>query len=227
MTTRGSCGWPALGRERRHSVRDAVIGVLHDQAAIVAGGQLRHAPGHIVRLAAGIDEDAGVEMRGQRRGELFGVLQNARHADSACASRGLPSAFERRHDRRMGMADMRHVVVDVEVCTPLRVVQPDPGAAHDVQRASRRKARRPRPSADAAARGRPSAGGRGLRPSAARAGPAAPCQRRVRLAVTSRAIAATLQRFRGTSLPPSSTRAPRRRGGFARHAPARSRHGAR
>ena len=77
VTTRGSRGRPTLGRERRHRIGDAVIGVLHDQTALVAGGHLSHAPGHVVRLAAGVHEDTGVQMRRQRRGEPLRIFENA------------------------------------------------------------------------------------------------------------------------------------------------------
>ena len=71
---------------------------------------------------------------GMRGGQALGVLENApvQVARMRREQRGLP--LDRRHHRRVGMADVRHVVVDVQVRATLGVEQPDARAAHDVQR---------------------------------------------------------------------------------------------
>ena len=52
---------PALRRQRRARLRDAVVGTSRAQAAGVAGEGGRHPPGQVVRLGAGVDEQDRVE----------------------------------------------------------------------------------------------------------------------------------------------------------------------
>ena len=70
---------------------------------------------------------------GSRAVSCFRVLAECFRADSGYAWRGWRSAVESPPPRGMRMAHMRYVVVHVEVGAPLRVVQPHPRAAHEVQ----------------------------------------------------------------------------------------------
>ena len=108
--------------------------MLHDDAAAAAGRELRKTPRDIVRLASGIDEHAGIEMRGQGRGEAFCVLENVRVQITGVRRKQRGLFLDCGHHLGMRMPDVGHVVVDIEVGEPACIVQPHAGAAHDVQR---------------------------------------------------------------------------------------------
>jgi len=84
------------GRDR---VRDPVIGGLHDEAAAVTRGHLGHPPCHIVRLAAGIDENAGIEMRRQTGGQALRVIQDSVVQVARVSGQDRRLALDRRDDR--------------------------------------------------------------------------------------------------------------------------------
>jgi len=100
----GVTGLPYARSERRDRVGNAVVRMIHDQAAPVPGGHLSHSPRHVVGLAAGIHENTRIQMRGQPGRELFRVLQNilVQIPGMRGEGRGLP--LNRGHDGRMGMA---------------------------------------------------------------------------------------------------------------------------
>ena len=87
----------------------------------MAGGQLRHAPSNVVGLAARIDEDAGIEMRRTSRREFLGIVENLLVQVSGMRRQYRCLPGNGAHNRRMAMADVRHVVVHVEILPPLRV----------------------------------------------------------------------------------------------------------
>jgi hypothetical protein len=127
----GLCG---PRRESRGAFGNTVIGMLHDQCAAVTRGHLRHAPGHIVGLAAGIDENAGIEMRRQAGRELIRIVQDVLMEVAGVSRKESRLPLNRSDHRGVGMPDVRHVVVDIQVRPPLGVVQPDSRSAHQVQR---------------------------------------------------------------------------------------------
>ena len=111
----------------------------------------RDAPGHIVRLAARVDEDAGVEMRRHGREQALRVLENAGVQIAGVGREDRRLLLNRGHHRRVGMTDVRHVVVDVQVGdVPRRRTATRPSRARCAA-ASRRTAPHPRPSVGAAA----------------------------------------------------------------------------
>ena len=103
--------------------------------AAMAGGQLRDSPRHIVRFAAGIHENAGIEMRPAARESAAPRTREYFHASSGCGLREWRFAFEWPRPPSDGRGPRA-----AHCCTRrgrpghLRVVQPDSGPAHEMQR---------------------------------------------------------------------------------------------
>ena len=114
-----------LGRERGGGRGGAVVGVLGDHGAAVAG----HGPGDldrdVVRLAARVDEHDDRELVGEQGREPVGVRRHL--VDEVAGVRRQPSRLrgERRRHARVGVTHLRHVVVRVEQPVAVDVRQPD------------------------------------------------------------------------------------------------------
>ena len=130
----GSDVGQCLGRERRRRRGDAVVGVLGHERAVVARHLGREPPGEVVRLAAGVDEQHGVEagLRRERREQALGELDE-RLREIPRVGRAEPRlADDRLGHPRVAVADDGDVVVGVEQAAPVRLVDPDALGAYGV-----------------------------------------------------------------------------------------------
>ena len=107
------------GREHRYGVGDAVVGVRQHQTAAMPGDELRHAPRHVIRLAAGIDEDAGVEVRGAGRQQRVGIVEDPAMQISRVRREHGDLPLNGAYHGGVTMPDVGHIVVDVEMSAPL------------------------------------------------------------------------------------------------------------
>jgi hypothetical protein len=112
----------------------AVIAVLDADEVPGAGAGADEAQCEVVRLAAGVDEEAHRQRLGQRGGEALGIAEHlvVEVAGVGVEHRHLPGSG--RDDMRVRMADVRDVVDRVEVGATLVVVQVRADPAHDPQR---------------------------------------------------------------------------------------------
>ena len=111
-----------------------MVGVLGDHRSAVA----RHGTGDldrdVVRLAARVDEHDDRELVRQQRGEPVGVGRHLVDEVAGVGRQPLRLRGERRGHPRMGVADLRHVVVRVEEPVAVDVGEPDAVARREVDR---------------------------------------------------------------------------------------------
>ncbi len=134
---------PLLWGERRRGRGHAVVGVGGHESAVVARRHRREPPGQVGGLAAGVDEQHGVEPRSFRhRGhEPFRELDRLRVQVAQVRVQQPRLVGDRIRDARVRVPDDRHVVVRVEVAPPVDVLEPDAVAALEVQRGRVRERR--------------------------------------------------------------------------------------
>ena len=115
-------------------LRITVVRIIGNDEPGAAGAGTRNTHRELVRFAAGAAEHHRVELVGKLSRQPFRVIQNivvqvARvRIEERCLFR------QRLDDMRMTMADMRYVVVHVQVLAAGAVVQPAAFATHDVHR---------------------------------------------------------------------------------------------
>ena len=118
-----------------------MVGVLRHDRAAVAGHAGGEAPGEVVRLAAGVHEQHGVQARvgRERRQQPFGELDERRCEVPRvrCAEPCL--ADDRLRHARVAVAHDGHVVVGVEEPATVRLVNPDALCANRVDGAAVRE----------------------------------------------------------------------------------------
>jgi hypothetical protein len=98
--------------------------------------------GQVVRLAAGVDEEDHAERVGKQSGKAAGVLDDRRVKIASVGVQDAGLLAQRGSDARMAVADVRHVVHEIEVPAPVRVDQLRALPGDDLQR--RRVAQRHR-----------------------------------------------------------------------------------
>jgi hypothetical protein len=131
---------PALlgRRENRahlhHRSGIAVIRPLGRDDALPAARVARDAKRQLVRLTPGAAERGHGKPAVEEGGEALGVSHDVliEIAGVDVEDRGL--AGERRDDARMAMADVRHIIIGVEIAFTLGVIQPDAFAPDQMQR---------------------------------------------------------------------------------------------
>ena len=128
------------GDKRGRRRRDAVVGEVGDQGAGAAGGGRRQPPGQVGRLAAGVDQEHGVEARRHGRDQALGELDGARVQVAQVGAEQSCLVGDRAADPRVRVADDRDVVVGVDVGPAGAVGQGGAAAADEVQRARSRSA---------------------------------------------------------------------------------------
>ena len=106
---------PLLGRERGRRRRDAVVGELGHQGAGATGGGRGQPPGQVGRLAAGVDQQHGVEPGRHRRHQALGELDGARVQVAQVGAEQPRLVGDRPAHTRVCVADDRDVVVGVDV----------------------------------------------------------------------------------------------------------------
>jgi hypothetical protein len=122
---RGDSGIPRPPRAEREcgdGIRDSVVGRVHDQAAMVAGGHAGHAPRHVVGFTARIHEHTGVQMFRQTGRYLLGVVQNVFMQVTRMGCEYCRLLLNGGNHVRLGVTHMRHIVIHVEIGPALRVV---------------------------------------------------------------------------------------------------------
>ena len=131
-------GIAADGRAARGQDTDgrciAVIGVVGRDDARLACHRLRHAQGNIIRLGPCADHDGLRDSVIQLGGQPFDIVQH-RVMQIACMGVERSSLRGNGLDHaRVTMADMRHVVVAIQIAVSLFVPNPDTLPAHQMQR---------------------------------------------------------------------------------------------
>ena len=111
-----------------------MVGELHHERALVPRMRLRHAPRDVVRLATRIDEQTSVEIGRERLREALHVFNDMRIQIPRVAGDPLRLIGDGCHNCGVGVANMRDIVIDVEVSLGVRGIYPDAFAPHQVQR---------------------------------------------------------------------------------------------
>ena len=121
-------------RQRHDGVSAAVIGIFHDHGAGIAGIGLGHAPGDVVGLTAGIDEDADVKTFRQCGRQPLAIIENGFVKITGVGVQECRLAGHRRGHMRMAMPHMGNVVIGIEIGPAFGIVEPHPLTADQMKR---------------------------------------------------------------------------------------------
>ena len=124
--------WRVCPAELMHGRRVAVIGVIGGDHACLAGQGLRHPQGDVIRLGPGAGHERGIERRAHRRGQRLDIVQNPLVQIPRMGVQRPGLRADRLDHTRMAMADMRHVIVAIQVFAPLGIPQLCAKAAHQM-----------------------------------------------------------------------------------------------
>ena len=101
----------------------AVIRVFEDDNVFPIGVGTSQAKGEFVGFAAGVEEVADLQRRGQKRGETFGVAEDVVVQITGIGVEESKLLLRSGDNARVSMADKWDVVVDVEISAAIFVVE--------------------------------------------------------------------------------------------------------
>ena len=111
-----------------------MIGARHDDHVAMSGVRPRQPQGKLVRFAAAGGEEADREWRGELRGQATGIKQDLLVQVACVGVEHRQLLRDRPHDLRVAVADVRHIVVGVEVALSVGVPEPGAESPHDLER---------------------------------------------------------------------------------------------
>ncbi len=126
--------WPAVGGKCRYRIGHTMIRVGHHQSAAFAGDNFGDAPGGVVRLAAAVDEQAGLQPGGHGGGQALGIVDDRLMEVAGVGAERCHLPANGGSYTRIAVADRRHVVIGVEIAPAIRFIQIHAFAPHQMQR---------------------------------------------------------------------------------------------
>lgn len=102
-------------RQMRHGGGVAVIGVIRRDDPALARHRLGHPQGDVIRLGPGADHDRGLEVMLERRRQPLDIVKDAFVQIAGVGVQGRCLTADRLDHMRVAMADMRDVVVAVQI----------------------------------------------------------------------------------------------------------------
>ena len=127
-------GRVTVGRKLPRQIRDAVIGSLGDDNALLPADVARDLYREVVGFAAGAGEYAGLEIARQARSQAFAELDDAFMQVTRVRVQRRCLVAQRFDHLRMAVPHRDHVVITIEIFAAVGVPQRRARAAHQVQR---------------------------------------------------------------------------------------------